>query len=262
MNFRDFGKKHNPIRMSSLPMLLTCPGFAVLRSLEDDSSGVAALNGTAIGHACELWHHGVEPAEAIERSLGESPGAEAEFVSSILNEYVLDPRNAPYASLKPLPEFQEIEVTTRLRGSTGYFYFTGHIDQLREDEHGDLAVWDLKAGRMYGGNQMIDCYAAQQVMYAIGMSEMLGVPVGYGGIIRLRGYIGRTNLKLPVADRPVFFNAGWDLDRCRSFADRMIYTLDSIRRGRVQAAPGSQCSFCPAGGAINCVSMLEGLGDG
>ncbi len=261
MKFKDFGRKDRPIRMSAVPMLLTCPGFAVLRSLEDDHAGQAAVNGTSIGRACELWHNGKLVEDALQESLGENPLMEMDFVSGILNEYAIDPRNGPMGSLRVLSEFQEQEVNVRLKGKSGYFYLKGHVDQVRQDEDGNLWIWDLKAGRMYGGNQMIDCYAPQQILYALGMSELLGVDVGYGGIVRLRGYIGRNNLKMPVDERPVFFAANWTRDRCQMFADRITLTLDDIRRGRIQAAPGSQCSFCPAGGVINCIPRLGELTD-
>jgi hypothetical protein len=257
MNLRHFGRKTNPIRVSSLPMLLTCPGFAVLRMLEEDSAGQAAIDGTTIGRACELWHNGLSTEDALRDSLGENPLATETFVNSILTEYAQDPRNDELnASLPVLPAFQEQEVKIKLRGGSGWFYLVGHVDQVRQDEDGNLWIWDLKAGRMYGGNQMVDVYAAQQALYAIGMSELLGRPVGYGGIVRLRGYIGRTNSQFPVEDRPVFFHAGWDLGRCVKFAQRITHTLDDIRRGRVQIAPGGQCTFCPAGGAFNCVDRL------
>jgi hypothetical protein len=258
-NYRKFGRKTKPIRISSLPMLLTCPGFAVLRDmLEDDQAGQAAVDGTTVGRACELWHNGVGVEGALKGSMGENPTATEEFVNDILQWYAIDPRNGPLGSLQVLPEYQEQEVEVKLRGASGWFYLLGHVDQVRVDvdDDGTLWIWDLKAGRMYGGNQMIDCYAAQQALYAIGMSELLGRPVGYGGIIRLRGYIGRTNVKIPVEQRPVFYHARWDLEKCKAFAARMTHTLDDIRRGRVQVAPGGQCCFCPAGGAANCGSML------
>jgi hypothetical protein len=225
---------------------------------EDDTSGQAAINGTAIGRACELWHNGASVEDALQKSLGENPTMEQPFVVPLLTEYASDPRNGPLGSLQVLPEYQEQQVKIKLRGKSGWFYLTGHVDQVRVDvdDDGKLWIWDLKAGRMYGGNQMVDCYAAQQAFYAIGMSELLGREVGYGGIIRLRGYIGRNNLKIPVEQRPVFFHAGWDLAKCRRFAERAVSTLDDIRRGRIQIAPGGQCCFCPASGAVNCVDQL------
>jgi hypothetical protein len=252
---KGLARKDNPIRMSALPMLLTCNGFHVLRLLEEDTAGVAAINGTAIGRACELFHNGEEG--CVTKSLEENPGAEEDLIASLFNEYVQDPRNGEMAYLQVLPKYQEVEVNARLRGTTGYHYFKGHIDQLRRDERGRLWVFDLKNTKMYGGAQCVNVYAAQQVMYAIGMSELLGEPVGYGGIIRTRGYIGRTNLKLPVDERPVFFDAYWDLEKCQAFAKKQIVpTLDRLRRGTVAIAPGTQCSYCPAGGAFNCVGAF------
>jgi hypothetical protein len=224
---------------------------------EDDFSGQAAIDGTTVGRACELYHNGQSVEAALENAMGENAGADRTFVEGILTEYANDPRNDDLnASLRVLPEFQEREVKIRLRGESGYFYLTGHVDQVREDEDYNKWIWDLKAGRMYGGNQMIDCYAAQQALYAVGMSDLLGEEVGYGGIVRLRGYVGRTNLNLPVEDRPVFFHAQWDYAKCLRFAKLITKSLDDIRRGKPRIAPGSHCCFCPAGGVVNCVDRF------
>jgi hypothetical protein len=251
------GTKENPVRCSALPMLLTCPGFYAMRNLYEGTSGVAADMGTAVGRGAELFHHGESPDVAVGVALGESEGrlvgADATLVDEIIREYCQDPRNGPLGSMQVLPESQELELKFEYQG----IHFSGHMDQVRRHEDGKLYVWDLKNGKMYGGGQMVDAYAAQLAMYAIGASMHLGETVSYGGIIRTRGYIGKANSKLYVGDRPVFFHANWPEGTAEYLADKVVKVIKRLADNDIDLAPGSQCGFCPGGGIGSCSTILN-----
>lgn len=253
------GTKDNPVRCSSLPMLLSCQGFHVMRQLYTDGSGVAATMGTAVGRGAELWHEGRRSEEAVETALGEAEGGlgtrDVETVTQIITAYCEDPRNGSFGLTQVLPESQEYELNFEYEG----VYFSGHMDQIRRHEDGKLYVWDLKNGKMYGGQQMTDAYAAQLAMYAVGASRDFNEPVGVGGIIRTRGYIGKANLKLHVGDRPVFFPCDWHEGAVESIASQVVKAVKSINAGEISIGPGSHCGFCPAGGVGNCTKILAEL---
>lgn len=253
----EIGTKENPVRCSSLPMLLTCPGFYAMRNLYSDGAGVAADMGTAVGRGAELWHHGQSPSDCVETALGEAEGRlgekDAKVVSDIITEYCLDPRNGHLALTQVLPESQELALKFEYKG----IHFSGHMDQVRRHEDGKLYVWDIKNGKMYGGTQMVECYSPQLALYCIGATQYFGEPVNYGGIIRTRGYIGKTNLAKFVGDRPVFFPANWSEGTAEFVADQVVRTVERMQANEIDVAPGSQCSFCPGAGVSNCSRILN-----
>lgn len=251
------GSKENPIRCSSLPMLLVCTGFIRLRAMYSDEAGVAATLGTAVGRGIELFHTGTDVGEALKIAKGEATGQGAPMGEKELKDlektvrfYAEDPRNGPLALTQVVLESLELELSFEYRG----FWFSGHTDQVRRHEDGKLYLWDCKHTKRYSGASAIDAYAAQLAAYAYGCSQYFNEPVGVGGIIRTTGYIGpRSNEKIWIGDRPVFFNANWPegtipaiLDQC---VDRLI-TMNTI-------TPGAHCGFCPGQGVGNCVRLLK-----
>ena len=228
-----------------------------MRQLYDDGAGSAATMGTAVGRGAELFHEGRNPVDCVETALGEAEGVLGDrdtlTVTQIILAYCEDPRNGLCGLTQVLPESQEHALKFEYRG----LHFSGHMDQLRRHEDGKLYIWDLKNGKMYGGNQMIDAYAAQLAMYALGASRDFGEPVYIGGIIRTRGYIGKANQKIWVGDRPVFFAANWHPDAAMIIADKVVDQIELLNEGRIHIAPGGHCSFCPAGGVGNCTKILS-----
>lgn len=250
------GTKEDPVRCSALPMILTCSGFHAMRSVYPDSSGSAAEMGTAVGRGAEVFHHGESADKAVEVALGEIEGrltgAELTQIEETIRAYSEDPRNGPLGSMQVLPESQEKELNFEYKG----IWFSGHMDQIRRHEDGKLYVWDLKNGRAYGGVQMVNAYAAQLAMYSIGATQYYGEPVRYGGIVRTRGYIGKTNSKLYVGDRPVFFHANWPDGAAEYLADRIVVAVKRLQNGEIDLCPGGHCNFCPGGGVANCTKIL------
>lgn len=253
------GTKKNPIRISSLPMLLTCPGFHVLRRRElelngEDEGGSKAQVGTAVGRAIELFHKGTGPKEAIETALGEFPDAEEldrTHVTGMASRYMEDVRNPQHSVV--LPCSLELEVAGEING----IYYVGHLDQVRRADDGHLYLWDVKAGTMYGGAQMVNVYAAQLAHYSILATTHYGEPVYVGGIIRTRGYITKEAMKLPASMSPVFFEAGWADGVAEDIAAEVAHQIRRLQRNVVAISPGAACSFCPAGGVANCRPLIQ-----
>lgn len=248
-------------RISSIPSLGTCPGFAVLRaSGADDGGSKAADTGSAVGRVIQLWHQGGEGAgaleEAMQRAVREAPEA---FPQADLDEartwalmYAADPRNRGVV----LPDSCEQEVRLALPAApedpTGApVEFVGHMDQVRRVQ-GQLRVWDLKSGKG-GGLELLYTHAWQLAAYALAATEAYNQPVLPGGVIRLRGYTAKTSP--PEAN--AHFDAPWSLEACRTMLATAVQHVAWLRLGLIHLQPGIHCQWCPGGGPANCGERID-----
>lgn len=254
----DLGTKDNPIRCSSLPMLLTCSGFVALRMRYSDESGVAATLGTSVGRGIELWHQGKAAQEAIEIALGEVAGQvtgilgdkEIRELTLTVTSYAEDERNACDAVVV---ESLEQECLFEYKG----IWFKGHFDQIRRGPEG-LEMWDVKHTKRYNGSQAVDAYAAQLAAYTTAAREMYGEPVKAGGILRTTGYVAPVRVqKLPPSERDVFFPCNWEDGVVEFLMDQCVERVNAMREGGYLVTPGGHCNFCPAQGIANCIRLLN-----
>lgn len=253
-------------RISSLPGIGQCPGFAVLRAAGDDTGSAAANTGSAVGRIAELWHRGGEGATSFEEAVAQAMREVAEnFPRADMDEarlhalgYASDPRNRGVV----VAEWCELEVKLTLAPApedpTGQpIELVGHIDQIRRDPvTKQLRVWDLKNGRP-GGLELLYGYAWQIAAYSLACTATLGEPVLPGGVIRMKGY--GTKRRDPDADPSTHFEAPWSLDQCRGMLDVVAFEVAHVRNGAIAMRPGMHCMWCPAGGPHLCGARLRAL---
>lgn len=262
-----------------------CPGFSVLRGLEPyGTSGAAAQTGTAAHKLIELLHRGYSPEDAASLCRVEAadlyPQADLAFASMLASGYWLDPR---WDNDEVVPEWLELEVKLELPADAGDptgepIKLTGHVDQIRRGQDGQLRVWDVKTSRGEGGN-LVHSHAWQLAAYALAASNTLGEQVLPGGIIRLRGYIDygdcptcsasrgqscatktgnpcfnphKKREVVAPADPQVFHLAPWSLDQCSAMLETVSWLVAAMRRGEVPTMPGDWCRYCPASGPATC----------
>jgi len=248
LKLKDLATEENPMRISSVPTFMQCPGFHICRLAEIDEARQAATNGTAVGRAVELWHKGDTPEAAVDRAIGESPLADQGKVATWFEGYRLDPKNNGQDPVygEVVPDLQEEEVRIDFDGC----FFVGHIDQVREKD-GKLYLWDLKASS-FGGSQLICSYAMQLCMYTLACTKTFNREVAPGGIIRMTSYGPRSKVD-------VFYPAQWTYEVCEQMAGETVQAIKDVRRGKIIKRPGSQCSYCPGGGIGSCQQVIDNL---
>jgi len=253
---KDFATREKPLRISSLPTLLKCPGFRMFEMFSDDDSSMAATNGTCVGRAVELWHNGSTVEEALEVATSENPTAQASLVQQWLRGYASDWRNQSNGHPvygKVIPESQEITVELERDG----VYVVGHIDHAREDRQGIVWVCDLKASN-YHGSQLVKDYAAQQALYTLACMEH---PLFKGRYVRPGAIIRMTDYKVNGAPGPVFYDLKMTVEGCIFLWQQVVEEVRQIRRGKIRISPGPQCVYCNKGGMVpgNCRAVLDKL---
>jgi hypothetical protein len=246
---QHIGTEDHPVRISSMPIWSSCPGFAAMRELLPDDFGVAAMCGTAAGRAIELWHLGWDPADALAQALSENPQlgrAEHDRLAHVVECYAADERNQAGSSFgEVVAELQECEISFEWEG----VHFSGHPDQARM--LGDkLYIWDLKLSK-FGGRQLTMDYAAQLAGYTVGLRRQFP-NVECGGIVRLSGY----EMKRKSSTEDVFFNLALPYEMCEAIVDQVARGVKRTRRGLVELRPCSRCFYCPGSGPDNCQRVL------
>lgn len=286
---RDFATKDEPLRMSALTSLKSCPGSVVMAIDAEDSGGKAADTGTAVGLMIELFHRGLSVADCVRQAAegaedglnvaGEQrgcfPEADIDLAGKWFERYARDPRNPRNAVVK---ESLEVEVTLTLdplpEDPTGKpIFLVGHIDQIRPDpDDGIWEVWDVKSG-CHSGDEMVLEYAWQQAAYTLGAAQLFKRPVRWGGIINVRGYEKqilvpnpkwthgsnepRRKRKKPTPGQEnVFFRSPFSHDDLLSMMNEVRKRVAAIRRGAPALNIGDQCRWCAAGSFSNCATFL------
>ena len=242
-----------PKRISALNNM-SCPSLAALRTLDTERThSMKANSGSAVGRVIQLWIEGsfVEEALLTAKREGEAyPKADWDLVAKWARAYVADARNHPggrHGETDPAKCEAEVKL------NIGCHPFVGHIDQVRRLD-GRLWVWDLKSGAGQGVDMVSD-YAWQQAAYAVACTETWGEEVGFGGIIRLRGYFPRA--KVEPSEASVFFEAYWDTAKCRQVLSDPQFLLDMLGRGEYLQLPGRHCRWCPAPSYPHCGDHIE-----
>lgn len=260
MTTREFGTEAYPIRVSSIPGFMKCTARSVLMlaNLTSDAAGGAAHNGSSFHCLADAWHQSgfnrdyAYTVEAARRF--EWPEAKTADVFRAFEGYIRDPRNRVELVAS------EVKIAFTLDPSqddpTGsLIHFTGHIDQLRDARA--PAVWDMKLSRL-GGGDLINVYAYQIAMYAIGATKHFGREILPGGIIRCSTYATKEAAKL---DSPggVFFGSCLTEEVMESMVKDIAKQVAAVRRGDVTSRPGDHCSYCPVGHVSRCVTLINNL---
>lgn len=266
MNLNTFATAQNPLRISSLPALVTCPMRAVLldAGLLADDSGAAAQTGSLLHAFVAEWHaHGHDTEGALTTVQREPfPLADADKAATWFRAYTADPRNRECRILA-IEQSVTLALPCADHDPTGLpIALRGTLDQIREEDGGPR-VYDLKTGRA-SGLSMLDSYAFQLAAYSRAAAGFLGVAparMRSPGVIRLQGYDVKG---CDPALRPpgVFYVSPFDAQRCEMLVDEIRNIVADIRSGRVDVRPGSHCSYmCPARGLQNCLPLSDRLAE-
>lgn len=266
MNLHNFATANAPLRISSLPSLVTCPMRAVLldAGLLDDESGAAAQTGSLLHAFVASWHaHGNDVEGALATTQREPfPLADTGKAEAWFRAYSADPRNRD-CRIVAIEQSVTLALPCADHDDTGLpVAFRGTLDQIREED-GGFRVYDLKTGRA-SGLSMLDSYAFQLVAYSRAAAGFLGIDPARmlsPGVIRLQGYDVKG---VDPALRPpgVFYVSPFAAARCEMLLDEIRNIVADIRSGRVDVRPGGHCSFmCPARGLQNCLPLSDQLAE-
>lgn len=266
-------------RISSIPKLGQCPGFAVFQAAEERGpSRAPADSGSMVGRIIELFHRNGEHAAAYEEAVAQAmrevserfPAADLDEARAISLAYASDPVNRGVV----VGAWCELEVALSLapapEDSTGTpIELLGHVDQIRRTPTPDVfRVWDVKNGKP-GGLEILYSYAWQLAAYALASTEtltkLLGRPITVlpGGIIRTKSYAPKRRTRnketgeLEEATPQPFYEAPWSLAECRGMLDSAAFMIAQLRNGVIPLLPGVQCQWCPAGGPNLCADKLS-----
>lgn len=248
----NFATADHPLRASSIGDLVRCALRGAMKHLQTPArgSGPAADTGSACHAMIAAFHQGSsDPVAEGEARVAEYPLADMSAAARMFRKYALDPRNA---SAKVVA--CEEPLLFSVPSETGEIFIQGTPDQIRE-ESGSLKAFDVKTGDAEDGFAMTHTHAFQISAYCVGASLKLGRPVEPGAIIRVREYLRRGVIP---QDAPggVFWNFPFDHDGAQALMRGVARVVDGIRRGKLWAAPGDYCRFCPLGGISSCASLL------
>lgn len=258
----SFASEQRPIRVSSIPSMMRCSARSVIlfANLSTDVSGEPAASGSAFHCLVEAWHNsnfnGAQARRVEESRRHEWPLAKASKVEDAFVGYSGDERNR----IQLLAS--EIEVKFTIDPSpddpTGdLIYLIGHLDQLRRDDRGQPVVWDMKLSKS-GGADLINSYAYQLMLYAMGATKHLGREVRVGGIIRCSTYLTAAAKKVTEPEG-VFFPLTLNDEVTEHMVKDVAATVAAIRRGQVASRPGDYCGYCPVGHISRCVPLIKGV---
>ncbi|HYE93937.1 MAG TPA: PD-(D/E)XK nuclease family protein [Terriglobales bacterium] len=251
-------------RISSLPGIGQCPGFALLRTAEDGSSA-AADNGSAAGRIIELWHRAGEHATAFEeaaqtamREASEKfPRADMDQARTWALQYANDPRNKGVVVADLCEREVRLSLPCAPEDPTGQpIELVGHVDQIRR-VRGQLRVWDTKSGKP-GGLELLYSATLQIAAYALASTATLGEPVLPGGVIRLRAW---DTKRAQTEQANAFFEAPWTLDECRGLLDSSAFDIGLLRQGIIPLRPGTHCQWCPGGAPNLCGARIDRIAE-
>lgn len=258
-----FADAKRPLRISSLPMLVTCPLRAVLleEGLLVDESGAAADTGSLLHAYASTWHANGKKGDAAERSVDATaavkfPKADAAKAKSWFAAYQADPRNRD-AVILAIEQPVSLVLPCAAHDPTGEpVHLSGTLDQIREDDDGPR-VWDLKTGRS-AGVAMFDTYAFQLAGYTLAAAAWLGVDtMRPPGLIRLQGYDAKGT-DPSASPHGIFYRSFLTWKRCKMLLDEVVNIVADIRAGRVDIRPGFHCAnVCPARGLSTCLPLAE-----
>lgn len=244
---RNYGTRQNPVRISSLPSLLKCTAMVYARLVQDEEhSSQAAIDGTAVGRAIELWHRGQSLEEAVRIAAEENPTALMDRVEKMFLGYANDPEIANLGCV--VVEHMEQAVEFEYDG----VWFRGHPDQVREKD-GVRYVWDTKAGSYagrQGGRYILGACALQIIGYAVALGCQPG------GILRLCGYENKGQ------PGQIIFPAKFDWDWCYTLLSAAAAEVKRMRRGHYSFRPGDTCAYCEFGPAGECFQAVKQYGGG
>ncbi len=214
----------------------------------------ASQTGDAVHLAARAFHREAKgdlriAIGVMREGLSSYPQADLKRAEQHFRRYAEDPRNAQAEVI-----YCEEKISIKLDPSEAdptqtQIHIRGTLDQVRRDASGE-SVWDIKTGRAVYGKQMTAQHAAQLAAYQVGASQLIGRPIQRCGIIRTEDY---------VTNGPVFWEAPWNYRDALRMLDGVKHVVALLRSGKVWAAPGGQCRFCPQQSIANCVPLLSTL---
>lgn len=257
-DLKNFGTRDFPLRASSLPKLLQCPGRVVLEWLgvyDSSGSSEAADTGSAVHHAINSWHKGMGVTESLDAMRLAAPLnfplADVKEACRHFNAYTTDPRNSAKAVAS-----SELKVDFAYKS----MHFRGTLDQVRIDPYDNHCIWDVKTGQQQGYEMTVD-YAAQLAGYTIAYADQApkSARVLVGGIIRTRGYFSRGVAKGEISPSSVFYPVNMTLEDCYVLLDQVVDVVRQVRKGNIRLSPGQPCTRCPAVNPETCIPAFRRL---
>lgn len=249
-----------PLRASSLPDFVRCAGKLVIPWVEerlvDTLGGAAAQTGNLLHAGAAGYHQNNNLREAGEQALEAArvkfPGGDykkavalyAAYIEDKENQVVIDPAHVEvtvHATFAP-----EADDPTGLP-----IVLSGHADQIRRHEDGELYVWDIKTGSRLEIKETLDYYAYQLSAYSVAATQTLGVPVNPGGIIYTEGYStpkGRRRIHCPWYYEDALRDMRW-----------VVRLITEVRKGNAPIVPGETCKYCPLKSITNCKPKYKEL---
>lgn len=268
----DVATERMPIRASSL-YYLNCTLRYVLMLQQEREAGAAANTGTLIHTGIDSWIKGSSLAGASDamrnrqaefRRRGEDEG-DLTAAERWLQQYAGDPRNAPLGQWPRDKRYGRVvhsEAPCLLRLPAAEFDPTGEdvcilgtCDQIREVEGGMLWLWDIKSSKIREStDQLLLEHIYQTICYAEAAEQMLGRPVGLGGIISVRGYGARTEER-----QDVFIPSPLDPADKRLVLETIVERIALIRTGHISASIGGHCARCYISSLDECIKKLRSM---
>lgn len=196
-NISEFAGPDEPIRASSLDLLVKCPVRSLLMWLGElqDSSGAAADTGSTVHAGVEAFHtfaggfdEKVEAGlEAMRQARARFPQADETDVRLFYKAYISDPRNSNQEIVRVETQVA-ISLAPHASDPTGKpIHIRGTLDQIRRI-NGKLYVMDLKCGSKAGW-VYLHTYSLQQSAYVLAANNLaLGEPVHPGALIVANGW--------------------------------------------------------------------------
>lgn len=255
-----FASAEKPLRPSRLGSFLKCPMSVLLSHwFEEEEGGKAADTGNLV-HAAAAEYHRTEgsPAarlgvglDALAAAVGKFPAGDAERARTIFRSYANDPANQN-AVVRWVEHQVRLELPPAPIDPTGQpVVVIGTLDQVREDEDGNLTVHDIKTGSGKDANETVAEYLIQQAAYVMAARETLHPDILPGNIIYTPGYDkprGRRHLPLGIT-----------IPQCQTLLTGIPWLVGMIRRGVPVFQPSAQaCDFCRVKPAKNCLSAYHG----
>lgn len=222
--------------------------------MPDEESGAAADTGSAAHAAIAAFHRGKGVAESLEIMRVKSsdyPQADLEDAAGLFLSYATDARNvnakillieAPIGfSIAPAPEDP----------TQAPISVIGTVDQVREEQDGNLYVNDVKSSKK-DGTDLLHAHTFQVAAYCIGAAIKLNRPVRSAKLILLRKYAGKN-----ASTAPVFWSYPWTFQDIPQILESVRRRVAEVRAGKLYHVPNKDCCWCHARSPDLCLPKLQ-----
>lgn len=211
-----------------------------MEAIDGDEGGAAGDTGSAVHKAAELFHDGASVSESLSGmhdKLAEYPRAVLAEAAQMFLAYASDTRNST-AKLVLNEQPIRFSIEASPHDPTGApIEVIGRLDQVREDEWGQLKAYDIKTSKK-DPQYVRSISFFQMAAYCVGATVKLGRPVNPGAIIMPRKYGAHPSTS------NVFFPYTYKLHDCELILEGLRNRIAEIRMGYVTHVPNDDCMWC------------------